>query len=50
MKNFLRTMLVFLGVFAVVTAVGMLLTVLGNGDLLKFDKILGYIEANKPAK
>ena len=50
MKNFLKTMLVFLGVFAVVTAVGMLLTISGNGDLLKFDDILGYREANKPVQ
>lgn len=50
MKNFLRTMLVFLGIFAVVTAVGMLLTVSGNSDLLKFNDILGYIEANRPVQ
>ena len=50
MKNFLKTMLVFLGVFAVVTAVCMLLTVSGNSDVLKFDDILGYIESNRPVQ
>ena len=50
MKNFLRTMLVFLGIFAVVTAGCMLLTVSGNGDLLRFDDILDYIVANKPIR
>ena len=47
MKNFLRTMLVFLGIFAVVTAVCMLLTISGNGDILKFNEILGYIESSR---
>ncbi len=50
MKNFLKTMLVFLGVFAVVTAGCMLLTVSGNGDILRFDEILGYIVDNRAAQ
>jgi uncharacterized alkaline shock family protein YloU len=50
MKNFLKTMLVFLGVFAVVTAGCMLLTISGNADILRFGDILEYIEANRPAQ
>ena len=47
MKNFLRTMLVFLGIFAVVTAAATLLTVSGNGDILRLDEVLRYIESNR---
>ncbi len=47
MKNFLRTMLVILGVFAVVTAGCLLLAVSGNGNVIRFARILEYIIGNK---
>ena len=46
MKNFLRTMLVILGVFAVIIAGCMLLTVSTRDNVVRFVKVLEYIIEN----
>ena len=47
MKNFLRTMLVFLGVFAVVTAGCLLLIISVDGNVLRLVRVLEYIIENR---